>query len=108
MGLQGVPLAWYSGMRPSPIVWGPRSKSVFFRVSGLRSQTRFSFLPPIDRKSGWSPSDANLFLESTIITAKIQSKIDFKNVNFITAKIAVPRLPLAHHSPKPGILESIK
>jgi hypothetical protein len=26
MDLLGVPLTWYSGMRPSPIVWGPRSK----------------------------------------------------------------------------------
>jgi hypothetical protein len=25
MELVGVPLTWYSGMRPSPIVWGPRS-----------------------------------------------------------------------------------
>jgi hypothetical protein len=25
MGLQGVPLTWYSGARPSSIVLGPRS-----------------------------------------------------------------------------------
>ena len=86
MGLLGVPLTWYSGMRPSPIVRGPRSKYDYFLVSGLRFQTRCSFLPPIDRKSGWSPSDANLFFESTIITAKFHSKIDFKNVNFVAAK----------------------
>jgi hypothetical protein len=58
MGLLGVPLTWYSGMRPSPIVWGPRSNLwCQFRLVILDANVT---LPPITRKSGWSPADANL------------------------------------------------
>lgn len=50
MGLLGVPLNRYSGMRPSPIVWGPRSYLYRLKIYvGMPRDCVVTdrFLPPI-------------------------------------------------------------
>jgi len=85
MGLQGVPLTRYSGMRPSPIVWGPRSN--FWMLIQVGNFGRNSHPASYKQKVRLVPARRQLALESTIISAKRRSEIAVKNVNFVLTEI---------------------